>query len=346
MALGPKSQAHEPGDSKRPFLGVMLEEETGHSEGGARITGVIDGTAAEEAGLEEGDIIVRFDGRTIRDPAGLTQGVRDHEAGDRVEIVVLRDGSRRSFDVELGARKGQFAFALPEDLGERIRIQLEDLEHLGELEHHFDFDLEGCEGDDCHHYSFSFSGKPRLGVQLADTTPELRRHLGGDEGAGMLVTRVLPDTPAEEAGIRVGDMIVAVDGEAVDSASDIRRALRAKDGGIVEVELIRDGSPQRIDVSLPEIEEHEHSGPRSLRFAPRSGVAAEVSLAVREAMAGAREAMREATQAQREARREVARVQREAFSEARSAYREAMKAHREASREARRAMAYRAGSVL
>ena len=203
LALGPASQAHEPDEkahAERPFLGVVLEEETEHAEGGARVTGVVGDSAAEEAGFEEGDIIVRFDGRAIRGPMGLTGSIRDHEAGDRVEIVVIRDGAEQSFDVELGSRGNHFAFAMPHELGERIRIELkgledleglEGLEHLGELKHleglqHFDFNFGECEGDDCQNYSFSWSGRPKLGVQLTGTTPELRRHLGGEEDAQRL----------------------------------------------------------------------------------------------------------------------------------------------------------------
>ena len=72
------------------FLGVTMEEEVDHEEGGARITSVVDGSPAAEAGLEEGDIVVRFDKDTIRGPVSLTKKIRGREAGDTVEITFGR----------------------------------------------------------------------------------------------------------------------------------------------------------------------------------------------------------------------------------------------------------------
>ena len=54
------------------FLGVSLEEETELDSGGARVTHVVDDSPAEKAGIEEGDVIVSFDGETIRGPVALT----------------------------------------------------------------------------------------------------------------------------------------------------------------------------------------------------------------------------------------------------------------------------------
>jgi len=279
MAPGAGSLAHEPGETGhgKPFLGVVLEEETEYSEGGARVTGVVGNSAAEEAGLREGDIIVGFDGRTIRGPRALTEGIRDHEAGDRVEVVVMRDGGEQRFDVELGSKHGDYTFVMPEDLGERIQHDLEGLKNLD-----FNFNFGECEGEDCAHYHWRWSGRPTLGVQLGGTTPELRRHLGGDGERGMLVTRVLADTPAEQAGIAVGDLIVAIDGEPVESAGDIRRAIGSKAGASVQVEVIRDRRSQYIDVAIRE-------------------AGREAARAQREAMSEARSAMREAMKQQRRA---------------------------------------------
>ena len=84
--------------SDTAYLGVQLEEETEHPEGGARVTHVVDGSPADEAGIREGDIIVEFDGRVIRGPVGLTRRIHDSSPGDHTAIVVVRDG-RRSYAV-------------------------------------------------------------------------------------------------------------------------------------------------------------------------------------------------------------------------------------------------------
>jgi serine protease Do len=103
---------------------------------------------------------------------------------------------------------------------------------------------------------------PLLGVQIVDVTPELIEHLGG-AGDGVLVSRVLPGTPAEGAGIRVGDLIVGVNGERIESASDIREALDDAWDQVVAVEVVRDGRTQRIDVAFPEKDKDEPTGPRA-----------------------------------------------------------------------------------
>ncbi len=66
---------------ERAYLGVQLEEETEHPEGGARVTEIVDDSPADDAGLEEGDIIVAFDGHSVRGPVGLTKRIHDHRAG-------------------------------------------------------------------------------------------------------------------------------------------------------------------------------------------------------------------------------------------------------------------------
>ena len=91
-----------------------------------------------------------------------------------------------------------------------------------------------------------------LGVGLAETTLELRRHLGGDDDSGALVDRVVSGSAAEEAGISVGDLIVAIDGEPVKGSRDIRRALEGRDGDRLRIDVVRDGSSVSIDVDLPE----------------------------------------------------------------------------------------------
>lgn len=77
-----------------------------------------------------------------------------------------------------------------------------------------------------------------LGVSLSDITPELREYFGGSKDSGILVGSVEDGSPADKAGFRVGDVIVAVDGKEVDSSRKLRAALGLK----------KEGDPVRIDV--------------------------------------------------------------------------------------------------
>jgi len=70
-----------------------------HESGGMRITGVRDGSPAAKAGLQAGDVIVRFAGRDVEDVYGYMYALQDLEPGDEVEIVVLRDGQQLALSV-------------------------------------------------------------------------------------------------------------------------------------------------------------------------------------------------------------------------------------------------------
>ena len=71
---------------------------------GVRITGVREGSPAEKAGLQAGDVIVEFDGKPIEDIYAYTYALRDKKPGDAVKVVVERDGTRFTFNAVLGER--------------------------------------------------------------------------------------------------------------------------------------------------------------------------------------------------------------------------------------------------
>ena len=108
-----------------------------------------------------------------------------------------------------------------------------------------------------------FGGRPKLGVQLIETTSELRVHMGSDEDLGVLVSKVLRGTPAEHAGIEVGDLIVGIDDEPIADSDGLIRALADRTGESFDVELIRDGKPQTISVTIPAPDNEVPTGPRA-----------------------------------------------------------------------------------
>lgn len=104
-------------------------------------------------------------------------------------------------------------------------------------------------------YAFNFGGGGYMGVNLVNLTPELRDYFGVPDDTGVMISRVDEDTPAFTAGIEVGDVITAVDGEEIESAADLSRLIRRRDDGDeVEVELYRDGRPLTVDITLAERE--------------------------------------------------------------------------------------------
>ena len=90
-----------------------------------------------------------------------------------------------------------------------------------------------------------------LGVELTDLTPELRRHFGAHEDRGVLVGRVVEDSPAERAGLRVGDVITHIDGEPVTSSFDVTARIGGRAAGdVAALEVVRDGKVETLSATL------------------------------------------------------------------------------------------------
>jgi PDZ domain len=97
-----------------------------------------------------------------------------------------------------------------------------------------------------------------LGVRLSELTPELRTHFGAPEDAGAMVSKVEPGSPAEKAGIKVGDILTSVDGKDVKSSWDVMaKVRRLDDGQQVPIEVWRDGKVQNLTATIVERERPE-----------------------------------------------------------------------------------------
>lgn len=107
-----------------------------------------------------------------------------------------------------------------------------------------------------------------LGVSLTNLTPELREHFGAPKDTGVIVESVQKDSPAASAGVRVGDIVLAVDGADVKSSSDLRKALHEKkDGESVRIEILRGRARQTLVASVK-----ERQSPRLLQLDELQGV--------------------------------------------------------------------------
>lgn len=96
-----------------------------------------------------------------------------------------------------------------------------------------------------------------LGVSIRDFTPETAEALGmgASDLQGALVEEVFPDSAAEKAGIEVGDIIVAIDGQKVSGAGDLRTTIGLKrSGDKVRVSVMRDGREQTISAMLGDLD--------------------------------------------------------------------------------------------
>ncbi len=86
-----------------PYLGTVPDMTPGEIQG-VRLTGVREGSPAEMAGLQSGDVIVEFGGQEVTDLYSYTYALRENKPGDEVDIVIVRDGERVALKAVLGRR--------------------------------------------------------------------------------------------------------------------------------------------------------------------------------------------------------------------------------------------------
>jgi membrane-associated protease RseP (regulator of RpoE activity) len=97
-----------------------------------------------------------------------------------------------------------------------------------------------------------------LGVGLTELTPELRTHFGVPEDQGAMVAKVEPGSPAEKAGIKVGDILTSIDGQDVKNSWDVMaKVRRLDDGQQIPVEIWRGGKAQNLSVTIVQKERPE-----------------------------------------------------------------------------------------
>ena len=214
---------------------------------GAVIEEVRSGSPAEKAGLKSGDVVIEYDGDRVRSARQLTRLVSESPEGRTVKAAVMRAGKR--VDVEITPDTGsafQFSDRLGRDfesLGRDLRLKIQpELDALRNL--HVEPPL-----------AFEFSGRlmaGRLGVSAQDLTPQLADYFGVKEG--VLVSAVTVDSVAAKAGLKAGDVIVAVDGKEVTAVSKLRRALAGdkeeKEARKATLTIVRDKREQTVAVEL------------------------------------------------------------------------------------------------
>ncbi len=93
------------GEARYPVIGAKVQ--TGQRDGsGAEVDSVVDGTPADDAGLEAGDVIVALEGQRVTDGIALIVSIRSHQPGETLTFTVQRDGDEQDLDVTLDSEVG------------------------------------------------------------------------------------------------------------------------------------------------------------------------------------------------------------------------------------------------
>ncbi len=214
--------AGDAGENEKPgYLGVRMQRIDGglaealdlREDGGVLIGQVLEKSPASEAGLEEGDLVVKVDGRAVGTPDELRDAVRGKTSGEKVSLEVLRDGAARTVSVTLGEASER------SDAGRRTSRWVE---RRGGRD-------DGDDDGEIERRSPGHGGRGWLGVMTQPLSKELGEFFGVAEGRGALVSEVVKDSPAAKLGLRAGDVITQVDGTAVENPGDLMRAVRGID---------------------------------------------------------------------------------------------------------------------
>lgn len=233
--------------SKRPTIGVNLDFE----EGLAKVSKVMSRSGAETADIRVGDQLLSISGVAISSIDDIHEILDTKKPNDKVRLIIFRDGEELEKEIELSGNNGSsFFFDLPE--GGAMRFFGNGSDNLS-----FDIDSLFSQMMDMDGFSESFGMPFSLSEDSkASQKPasDNRASLGifiDDIGAGVLVSEVIPDSPAERVGIRKGDVIIEVDNMEISQFSDLTDLMATKNiGDKLVLKIERDGEIKTLEASL------------------------------------------------------------------------------------------------
>jgi serine protease Do len=220
--------------------------------GGVLVQHVESGSPAAKAGLKADDVIVEFDGERVRSARNFTRLVQETPDGRTVKATIVRNGARQTLDVtpEASGRRLAGDIVMP-DIEREIERAMRAVPRNFPLEFDPDGALRAWP---------AFPQQRRLGITGVTLTDQLASYFKVKEG--VLVSSVTPDSPAEKAGLRAGDVITSVNGRSVDDLRGLTERLRdAKPADDVELRITRDGKETTLKARMPDAARRVFSRP-------------------------------------------------------------------------------------
>lgn len=211
------AQLVKDGKVTRGYLGVQLQPVTASvaksigfdKTEGALVADLSTSTSpAAKAGLQSGDVIVEFEGRSIKNPKQLTEMVADSPVGKVVALKYVREGQIGTTNVTLGERPGPNVIAQENPENEESQEEDPDLNQMG--------------------------------IRSQTVTPDIARELKLKIKSGVIIQDVQPGSPAAQAGLEAGQVIHRVGRMSVTNRQDLIRAVSAVKGDsqiVLQIEI-------------------------------------------------------------------------------------------------------------
>ncbi len=227
------------------YLGVQIEDVTDDNmsayklkeQRGAIIRSVEKGSPAEQAKLQENDVLLEFAGYPVRSTSQLSRLVQETPPGREVKLVISRDGKQMNLTARLRSRQesdreggagmdsGRRYFYRP---GSRL----------------FQFEWPDVP-------AIISEPRPRLGVTLQPLTDQLGEFFGVPGKKGALVSSVISGTPSD-GKLKSGDVIIEADSRSVENPEDMIRFIREEAGSSITLKVIRDKKEISVKIGLPD----------------------------------------------------------------------------------------------
>ena len=202
-----------------------------NTEGGALVAAVQPNTPAAQAGVQPGDVIRTVNGQSIKDPSALAMTIAGIKPGDEAKLGIIRDGKQESINAHVAELPSEQQVAQQG----RSEPQQQQQQQQG-----------------------------RVGLALGPVSPDLAGQLDlPDNTQGAVVTQVKPGSPAEQAGIQAGDVIVGVGTHAVHNPREATRAINDalhNDSNALALRIIRNGQPAFVAVNMNNGEANSENG--------------------------------------------------------------------------------------
>jgi serine protease Do len=198
----------------RGWLGVSIQDITPElsqkfgikGSRGALVSDVTKGSPAEKAGIGRGDVILEFNGKEVTSVGGLRNMVSQSRAGAEVSVKILRGGKEYTLKAVVAELPKEAAGALQEPFPEDARTN-------------------------------AFSG-----ITVKELTREIARQLGiGFEEKGVVIVRVEPGSPADDAGLKRGDVIQEIDRKRITGVEEYKRIAAATQPGDTSLLFVNRG---------------------------------------------------------------------------------------------------------